>query len=99
MSYAPFAITPGPTGATVAAGAASANVAIPNGSHGGRPRYVRLIATGNAHVKLGGAAVAATATDMLIGSEPVTVTVLGHTHVAAIQNSAACTVQVQPLDD
>lgn len=100
MSYAPFAITPSKGGANITTGAASARVAIPNAANGSRPRYVRIACTANARIRLGDSAVNAVATDMLVQpGDAVVVVVLGDTHVAAIQEAAAGTVSVQPLDE
>lgn len=100
MSFNPFSITPSKGGATITTSGTSARVAIPNAANGARPRYVRISTTAAAHIRLGDSTVTAVASDMLVTVDaPVIVTVLGDTHVAAIQNASAGTVQVQPLDD
>jgi hypothetical protein len=89
------------TGANIATGAASANVPIPTAQSGEIPRYVRVIATAAAHVKLGTAGVAAVAADLMVQpADSVTLVVpRGMTHIAAIQDTAAGTVNIVPLED
>lgn len=88
------------TGAIIAFGAASANVAIPNTSSGTKPKYVRLIATGACYVKIGAAGVAAVAGDLMVQpADSVVVAVSGATFIAALQQSAAGTLQISPLED
>lgn len=89
-------------GANITTGAASANIAIPVASSGEIPRYIRLCSTAACHAKLGtSAAVAATSSDTLI--QPNDALVLnvprGVTHIAAIQNAAAGSLNVIPLED
>jgi len=95
-----LAFTVSASGANVASGAASANVAIPNSSAGKKPRYIRVHATVAAYIKLGTGAVAAAAGDMIVDPTfPVFLNTSGHTHVAAIQLAAAGTVNITPLED
>lgn len=87
-------------GVNIATGAASANSALPNTAAGTAPCAVRIAVTSAAHIKIGTAGVAAAATDLLV--QPNYPTVLGIpngiTHIAAIQDAAAGTVNVTPLE-
>lgn len=89
------------TGANITTGAASASIAIPTASSGEIPRYVRVSATAAAYVKIGGAAVAAAAGDVLVqpGDAVILAIPRGMTNIAAIQDAAAGKVNVIPLED
>jgi hypothetical protein len=89
------------TGANITTSAASARIAIPTASSGEIPRYVRVIATAAAHVKLGVSTVNAVAGDLMVQpADSVTLAVpRGFTHAAAIQDTAAGTVNIVPLED
>jgi hypothetical protein len=92
-------ITIAKDGQTVTTGAASANVAIPNNS-GGKPLYIRVAATAESYVQLGGSGVVATANSCLVQpSDSVILAVGGHTNIAYIQGSAAAKVSITPLED
>lgn len=89
------------TGANITTSGTSARIAIPTASSGEIPRYVRVTSTAAAHVKLGGAAVVAVAGDLMV--QPADSVVLaiprGLTNIAAIQDTAAGTVNIVPLED
>ena len=88
------------TGGTITTSAASARIAIPNDSSGVAPKYVRVISTNPAYVKVGNSTVTAAAGDAMVQpADSVILNVSRCTHVAAIQVSAAGTVQVSPLED
>lgn len=89
------------TGVNIATSGTSANAALPTALSGEIPRYVRIAASVAAHVKLGAAGVTAVAADMLIqpGDAVVAVVPRGVTTVAAIQDTAAGTVNIVPLED
>lgn len=89
------------TGVNLATSAASAISPLPTAQSGEIPRYVRIAASVAAHVRLGIAGTTALATDMMVQpGDAVTVVVpRGITHVAAIQDTAAGTVNVVPLED
>lgn len=90
------------SGANLATGAASANVAIPNNSSGQKARAVRILATADCYVRMGLSGVTAAAGDMFIGAGPAgreILHVLGATHIAAIQVAAAGTLNIVPLED
>ncbi len=88
------------TGFTAATGASSARSAIPVDSAGNIPRYIRVAGINECYVKLGGAAVAATANDTLIQpADSVIMVVSGATNIAYIQGSAAGKVNVMPLEN
>jgi hypothetical protein len=89
------------TGANIATGATSSRIPIPPAQSGEIPRYVRVVATVACHVKIGTSTVAAVAGDLLVQpADSVTLAVpRGVTHVAAIQDTAAGTVNIVPLED
>lgn len=88
------------TGSIIAFGAASANVAIPTDSANTLPKYVRVAANAACYVKIGPAGVAAAAGDVLVQpADAVIMKVLRQPYIAAIQVSAAGTVQISPLED
>lgn len=96
---APF-LTVGAPGANITTSSTSASAAIPNGTAGERPRFIRVHATVAAYVRLGQSGLTAVAGDMIIDpSTPVILNVAGHTHIAAIQVSGAGIVNVTPLGD
>lgn len=88
------------TGSIIAFTGTSARVAIPNDSSGTLPKYVRVAANAACYVKIGGATVAAAAGDVLV--QPADAIILkthNQTYIAAIQVSAAGTVQISPIED
>ena len=89
------------TGANITTSAASARVALPLNAAGNVPRYIRVTATAAAHISLGTVASNAVATDaMLMPYDGLTLAVpLGLTHLCAIQDTAAGTVNVVPLEN
>jgi len=87
------------TGVNITTGAASASATIPNNQAGQVAKYVRIAATANAHVKVGKTTATATATDMLVTpNEAIILNVTGSDTIAAIQDSAAGTVNVVPIE-
>lgn len=95
------ALVIGPQGVTLAAGAASANVAIPNDSAGVRSAYIRVAAPANCYVQLGiGAGTTATANSfLLLGGEPEIFAIGGNTHIAALQLGSATSVNIIPVEE
>lgn len=94
------AITVTKTGGTIAFGAASANLAIPTASDGNIPRYIRVAANAACYVKIGASGVTAVAGDLLVQpADAVILATNGCTFIAAIQVSAAGTVQISPVED
>lgn len=89
------------TGANITTGAASAAVALPVASSGEIARYYRITATNAAHVRLGLVGLTALATDVMVqpGCNLTLDVPRGLTHIAAIQDTAAGTVNVAPLED
>lgn len=89
------------TGVNIPTSGTSASSPLPTASSGETPRYVRISASVAAHVKLGTSAVTAVAADMMVqpGDAVVIVVPRGMTYVAAIQDTAAGTVNVVPLED
>jgi len=62
-------------------------------------RYVRVSATANAHVRVGKTSATAVATDMLVTpNEAIILNVTGSDVIAAIQDTAAGTVNVVPIE-
>lgn len=95
-------ITISVTGANITTGAASASAALPVASSGEIPRFMRFACTANCHIRLGvGAGITAVATDMLLTPADSSVVAIprGVTYFAAIQDTAAGTVNAQPLED
>ena len=88
------------TGVNITTGAASAGATIPMSSAGAVPRYIRITASANACVRIGTGAQTAVATDMVVQpGEAVFMSTNRCTHIAAIQQAAAGTVQVSPVED
>lgn len=88
------------TGATRAFTATSASVAIPTDSSGELPKYIRLNATAACCVKIGPSGVAATTADLMLSAFESEVIAVGRqAYIAAIQVSAAGTLQISPLED
>jgi len=87
------------TGATVASGAASANVVIPTLPGGIPTKYYRIAASQAAYVKIGQSGVAAVAGDMVVQPGDAVIVRASGPYVAALQQTAAGVVQISPLDD
>lgn len=89
------------TGAVVASGVASAQVAIPNCSSGEKPRYIRVAATSAASVRLGKTTATATTADTQIqpGDATIFEVPLGLDVIAVIQVLVAGQVQISPLEN
>lgn len=88
------------TGVNLTAGATSSSAPLPLDSAGNPPEYVRVAMTPSTacHIRFGGAAVAAVATDTLInGTFPEVFNTSGCTHVAVIQETVGGMVNVVPL--
>lgn len=88
-------------GVNLAAGATTASAALPVNSAGQKPNFIRVQATGFAHVRIGGAGVTAVVADMLVTpNEAVILNVKGpaFTNFATIQDTTACVVNVVPLE-
>jgi hypothetical protein len=78
----------------------SARIQIPNDSAGNLPRYIRVVATAAARVRLGDSTVTAVASDTLVQpADSTIVSTNGRTYIAAIQDSAAGKVNVSPLEN
>lgn len=87
-------------GTSIATSGTSANAAIPNTASGTRPNYVRVQVTAFAYIKFGASGVTATTNDILMSpNEPEVFTVSGNTYIAAIQQAAAGSVNVTPLEN
>lgn len=88
-------------GLRLTSGATTANTAIPLTSGNTLPRYIRLLAetSGSVNVRLGGAGVVATTSDVLVNAnEPLVLATNGSTYIAYIQNSAGGIVNVMPIE-
>ena len=88
-------------GANVASGVASARIAIPVASSGEIPRYIRVVASINAHIRIGTVTTDALVTDTFLGAgqELYLMVPRGITHIAAIQDTVVGVVNVAPLED
>lgn len=87
-------------GSTVTTAAASARIAIPTNSAGVKPLYIRVAATNESYVQMGGSTVVATANSVLVQpADSELLAVGGHTHIAYIQGTAAGKVNITPLED
>jgi P pilus assembly chaperone PapD len=88
-------------GTTVTTGAASASVAVPVDSSGNQPNYVRIAATVESYVKIGGGTPTATANDIMV--QPADAIILQVPRVASkvayIQGTATGKVNITPLDN
>lgn len=86
-------------GVTGTAGASSAQLTLPTMASGAAPKAVRVQTDGYAFVKFGASGVVATTNDMLISPNmPEYVVCGGATTMAYIQSTAACKVNVVPLE-
>jgi hypothetical protein len=78
----------------------SANGTIPVDSVGNRPRFVRVVSTGPAYVRLTiGAQTATTNACLVTSGAPVILEVGGCTHYALIDDGAIVKVNISPLED
>jgi len=86
-------------GVQVTTGVASAAQAIPNDASGTRAKFVRVSSKAAAYIQPGASTVAATTASILINaSEAIYLNVLGMTHIAHIQETAATIVNITPLE-
>lgn len=86
-------------GITVASGAASAQAAIPVNSAGVVAKYVRVACTVAAHIRFNKTTAVATANDLLLmPSDAVIINVQNYDVFAVIQDAAAGTVNVVPIE-
>lgn len=83
---------------TTSGAASSAAIAIPNSASGTRAKFVRVVGTTLGHIKFGSSAVVATVNDALVSSTPDYFDVGGCTHYAVIERTAACVINVVPVD-
>jgi hypothetical protein len=89
------------TGATVSTTAStSTGGTIPLDSSGNKPRFVRVSATGNCHVRLGIGAQTALVTDfMLAAGDDAVLQVMGNTHYAVIDRGTSVVFNIVALED
>lgn len=88
------------TGTTLTTGAASVSVTLPTTTNGTPAKWVRVSSTAAAYVKLGAAAVAAVAGDVMVQpGDSIQLNVSGATTIAALQVTATGTVQVSPCEE
>lgn len=99
--YTAGAITIAATGVNITTGAVSASATIPNDSSGSVASYVYVACTAAARIRMGVSAATAVATDLMLRPElPLILQVpKGITKIAAIQDTAAGTVSVAPLEN
>jgi len=94
-----MALTITKTGTTLAVTGTSARVAIPTDTSGVVPKCARVSCSSAMYVKIGDSSVSAVAGDLLIHpAESVELRTIGLTHIAAIQVSAAGTLQISPIE-
>jgi len=89
------------TGVNIATSGTSASATIPLNSAGETPRYVRVVATAAAFVRIGKTTATAVTTDMLVQNADSVILQIpsGYDKIAAIQVSGAGVVQVSPLEN
>jgi hypothetical protein len=88
------------TGKTLTTGAASVNTTLPATLNGTPAKWVRVASTSAAYVKLGAVGVAAVAGDVMVQpGDSIKLAVSGATTIAALQVSAAGTVQISPCEE
>lgn len=96
-------ITVSATGTQVTSGVASANAAIPNNASGSRAKRVRVTAataSGFAYIRPGQSGVTAAVTDLPVNfGAPVDLNVGPFTHIAYIEGSTGCKINITPLED
>lgn len=89
----------GAAGTTVTASGLNAETAIPNNADGATARYVRIAATGVAHVKPVLTGTAATGNDIMVGpGDAVFLNVQGFTHIAYIQRDTSPVITITPVE-
>jgi hypothetical protein len=100
-TYSGSPITVIGTGVTIATSGTSASATIPLDQAGNYPRYVRVVATAAAHVRIDKTSATAVTTDMLVQNADSVILHIpsGYTKIAAIQVSGAGVVQVSPLEN
>lgn len=88
-------------GTTLTSTSVSSSAAIPVDASGNVPRYVRIVATAAAYVKLGiGSATATTSNILVQPSDSILLHIpSGVTHIAAIRDTADGKVNVCPMDN
>jgi hypothetical protein len=88
------------TGKTLTTGAASVNTTLPVTVNGTPAKWVRIASTAAAYVKVGPAGIAAVAGDVMVQpGDSIKLAVAGATTIAAIQVSAAGTVQISACEE
>lgn len=88
------------TGINITTGVASAGATLPLNTSGVVPKFIRITASVSACVRIGTGAQTAVATDAVVQpGDSLTIATLGCTHIAAIQQAAAGTVQISPCED
>ena len=99
MAHDYFTVTQ--TGVTINATTTSTAAAIPNASGAVVPRFVRVVSSAQAFVKLGTSGVTATVNDFLVQpADSVTLMIPnGITHLAAITSAGSAQVNIVPLEN
>jgi len=88
------------TGVAITTSGTSASATIPNASDGNLPRYIRVVATSPACVRIGKTSATAVTTDLQVQpGDAVILSVAGCDKIAAIQVSSAGVVQASPLEN
>lgn len=89
----------GAVGTQVTTGGASVATAIPNGASGSIAKYVLVSATTQCYVRPGLAATTCTVNDLLlVAGDSQVLNVFGFTHICHLQETAACKLNITPLE-
>ena len=87
-------------GKTVTTGAATASTTLPIDSAGNNPRYIRVAATVESYINLGGSAITATTNNVLIQpADSLIMAVNGATYIAYIQGTSTGKVNITALEN
>ena len=89
----------GAAGAYLTSSGSNQEVSIPNNGDGATARYVRIAATGTAHVKPVLTGTACTTADILVGpGDAVFLNVQGFTHIAYLQEASGSKIVITPVE-
>lgn len=86
-------------GSGATSGAASATIAIPNDSTGAAAKKVLVTVQGSTYVLPGASTVTATTSSIIVSADsPLVLDVMGLTHIAHLQLTAAQRITVVPIE-
>lgn len=93
------ALDVGATGINITTSGTSASGTIPNAADGNKPKYCYVCTTAACRIRWGKGAQTAVATDLYLpADEPMVIKTVGADTIAAIQQSAAGSLTVTPLE-